>query len=58
MKLGEAMYKSQQGQEAPPGAGDAGQGRPGQGDGAGQAGSDQVVDADFEEVRDEDKKAS
>jgi molecular chaperone DnaK len=56
MKLGEAMYKSQQGAEPPPGGADSG---PRQGDGSGQAaGGDEVVDADFEEVRDEDKKAS
>ena len=49
MKLGEAMYKDQQ-QEA--GDGDTGQ------DGSGSA-DDDVVDADFEEVQDDDdKKAS
>ena len=58
MKLGEAMYKSQQGAgaDAQPGGGPGNAG----GDGAAQqaGGDDQVVDADFEEVRDEDKKAS
>jgi molecular chaperone DnaK len=59
MKLGEAMYKAQQG--AAPGAGpDAGpQGGPGAGGDAGggkaAGGNDKVVDADFEEV-DEPKK--
>jgi molecular chaperone DnaK len=45
MKLGEAMYKSQAGQAEA----DA------QRDAAGQSGDD-VVDADFEEVKDDDKK--
>jgi molecular chaperone DnaK len=52
MKLGEALYKAQS-------AGEPG-GAPG-GDGAGPSagnGSDDVVDADFEEVKDDDKKAS
>jgi molecular chaperone DnaK len=49
----EAMYKNQQGAEAQPGASATG------GNGAARPNdSDQVVDADFEEVRDEDKKAS
>jgi molecular chaperone DnaK len=47
MKLGEAMYASQQG------GGDGGPGA-----GAGQGGQEDVVDADFEEVRDEDRKRS
>jgi len=44
MKLGEAMYKSQQG--------DAGDGA------AGQASDDGVVDAEFEEVDGDDDKKS
>ena len=48
MKLGEAMYKAQSGGAAPGGdGGDAG---------AGRDTDDDVVDADFEEVRDDDKK--
>ncbi|MBU0725628.1 MAG: molecular chaperone DnaK [Alphaproteobacteria bacterium] len=56
MKLGEAMYKAQQDSQAggdQPG-GDAGT-PPG---GDGKAGDDKVVDADFEEVDDEDRKKS
>ncbi|MDM7945763.1 MAG: molecular chaperone DnaK [Oceanibaculum nanhaiense] len=57
MKLGEAMYKAQQ---------DGGAGSSGDGEGGGDAGSgdasakgdDKVVDADFEEVDDEDRKKS
>ena len=45
MKLGEAMYKAQQGQAESDAQRDAG-----------QAGDDDVVDADFEEVKDDDKK--
>ncbi len=52
MKLGEALYREQQAQQA--GDGD-GQARDGSG-GDGQSGED-VVDAEFEEVRDEDRKA-
>jgi molecular chaperone DnaK len=48
MKLGEAIYKAQQA-EAEAAA---------QSDAAGQAKDDDIVDADFEEVRDDDKKAS
>jgi len=44
MKLGEAMYAAQQGGEAAP-------------EGAAEAASDDVVDAEFEEVNDADKKA-
>ena len=47
MKLGEAMYKAQAGQAEA----DA------QHDARGQSGEDDVVDADFEEVKDDDKKA-
>jgi molecular chaperone DnaK len=63
MKIGEALYKAQQ-----PGDGGATQGQGGQGPGgegqgpSGDAnagnGSEKVVDADFEEVDDKDKKAS
>jgi molecular chaperone DnaK len=48
MKLGEAIYKAQQA-EAEAAA---------QSDASGQAQDDDIVDADFEEVRDDDKKAS
>ncbi len=48
MKLGEAMYKSQQNQAEADAKRDAG---------AAGAGADDVVDADFEEVKDDDKKA-
>jgi len=50
MKLGEAIYKA----EAEAQAGDA---QPGEGD-AGEAKTDDVVDADFEEVKDDDQKKS
>jgi molecular chaperone DnaK len=50
MKLGEAMYKAQQGAAEAGGAGAAG------GDGQKpQGGDDKVVDADFEEVKDDKK---
>ncbi|HKQ95320.1 MAG TPA: molecular chaperone DnaK [Aestuariivirgaceae bacterium] len=49
MKLGEALYKNAGGGEAPP---DGGQ------EAGGTTGEDNVVDADFEEVRDDEKKAS
>ena len=48
MKLGEAMYKAQAGQAEADAQRDAGGGR---------AAEDDVVDADFEEVKDDDKKA-
>ena len=51
MKLGEAMYKTQQE------AGGGPQGGPHGGPG-GEAGSDKVVDADFEEVDDQKKRGS
>ncbi len=54
MKLGEAMYKAQAGEDG--GAGTGGPGAGGPGAGAGRA-DDGVVDADFEEV-DGDKKRS
>ncbi|MCH9020318.1 MAG: molecular chaperone DnaK [Proteobacteria bacterium] len=53
MKLGEAMYKAEA-EASPEGAADAGAG----GDAAGgEAADDTVVDADFEEVDDDDKKS-
>src|SRR5215212_2599571 len=53
MKLGEAMYRAQQG------AGEAGGGAgPGGGPGGGAAGNDKVVDADFEEVDDQKRRGS
>jgi len=61
MKLGEAMYKAQQGGDdagAGPGAGGAaGGGAQGSG-GHGHAADDKVVDADFEEVDDQKKSRS
>jgi len=58
MKLGEAMYKTQQ-----TGGGESGLGGPQGGAGAGGGaaggpGSDKVVDADFEEVDDQKKRGS
>jgi molecular chaperone DnaK len=58
MKLGEALYKAQQAEQA--GAGDGGPtsgGTSGSGTG-GAGGSDKVVDADFEEVDDQKKRGS
>ena len=59
MKLGEAMYKAQAETEAAAGGGDdAG---PGDGDGGGETSGnadDGVVDADFEEVDDDQKKSA
>ena len=51
MKLGEAIYKSQQTAKPEPGKDD---------DGGGDAGKkdENVVDADFEEVKDENKEKS
>jgi molecular chaperone DnaK len=55
MKLGEALYKTQQG--AGPGA--DGGAQPGGGTGGdGQAKDDDVVDADFTEVKDDDRKSA
>jgi molecular chaperone DnaK len=48
MKLGEAMYAAQQNSEGPASDADAAQ----------AAGSDDVVDAEFEEVGDDDHKKS
>ena len=53
MKMGEAMYKDQQGQQPEGGPGDAGA-NPDSKDG--EKKDDDVIDADFEEV-DEDKSA-
>jgi molecular chaperone DnaK len=54
MKLGEAMYRAQQGETAGAGGGDDADG----GSGAGGAADDNVVDADFEEVEDDKKKSA
>jgi len=54
MKLGEALYKQQGAQGGP---GDDGGPQPGAGAGAKQA-DDGVVDADFTEVRDDDRKSA
>src|ERR1700737_1564925 len=61
MKVGEALYKAQQAEQA--GAGDGpSQGGPSQGGpshgGGGPGGNDKVVDADFEEVDDQKKRGS
>src|SRR6201987_1960497 len=53
MKVGEALYKAQQAQQA--GAGDGG---PSSGGTTADGGSDKVVDADFEEVDDQKKRGS
>src|SRR5689334_5564968 len=55
MKLGEALYKAQQAEQA--GAGDAGASPGGSTHGA-APGNDKVVDADFEEVDDQKKRGS
>lgn len=55
MKLGEALYKAQGAQGGTPGDGDGA--GPGPGAGAKQA-DDGVVDADFTEVRDDDRKSA
>ena len=56
MKLGEAMYKAQQ--EAGEAAGPDGGADGGSSDAGGEAKSDDVVDADFEEVDDQDRNKS
>ena len=60
MKLGEAMYKAQaEGASAGPdmsGMGDGPSADAGDGSGESMAGGDNVVDADFEEVEDEEKR--
>jgi molecular chaperone DnaK len=55
MKLGEALYKAQQAQQAGAGEGGSSPGGPSHADGGG---SDKVVDADFEEVDDQKKRGS
>jgi molecular chaperone DnaK (HSP70) len=58
MKVGEALYKAQQAEQA--GAGDGGPASGGAhgGPGGGAGGNDKVVDADFEEVDDQKKRGS
>ncbi|MGE0006943.1 MAG: molecular chaperone DnaK [Parvibaculaceae bacterium] len=53
MKLGEALYKAQSAQQQQPGGEGAEAGASG-----GQGGADDVVDADFTEVKDDDPKKS
>ena len=55
MKLGEAMYKAQQA-DAPTGAGPGAGGGEAGGGGAHEAKNDKVVDAEFEDVTDKNKK--
>jgi molecular chaperone DnaK len=50
MKLGEAMYKAQQAETEAAAGGDAGTSGPGS-----QQGQEEVVDAEFSEVDDENK---
>ncbi len=57
MKLGEAMYQAEQAQAAETGDGD-GDGSGAGGDTDGGSGPEDVVDADFEEVDDDDQKKS
>src|SRR6202051_4808123 len=57
MKLGEALYKAQQGSGDAPGGPHGGAG-PGASGPAGGPGGDKVVDADFEEVDDQKKRGS
>jgi molecular chaperone DnaK len=60
MKVGEALYKAQQAQQAGAGEGGGGPSPGGQASGgtAGGGGNDKVVDADFEEVDDHKKRGS
>jgi molecular chaperone DnaK len=58
MKVGEALYKAQQAQQAGAGDGGSSAGGPASGGAAGGGGSDKVVDADFEEVDDRKKRGS
>ncbi|MEQ1650626.1 MAG: Hsp70 family protein, partial [Hyphomicrobiaceae bacterium] len=53
IKIGEAMYKAAEGGDAGPGPGAA----PGGADKSAKSGGDNVVDADFEEVKDDKKKS-
>src|SRR5207302_7830842 len=55
MKLGEALYKAQQAEQAGAGEGSGSSGGPSHG---ASGGSDKVVDADFEEVDDQKKRGS
>jgi molecular chaperone DnaK len=55
MKLGEALYKSQQQQQQSAGPQETGSGDDG---GKTSGGKDDVVDADFTEVKDDDKKSA
>jgi molecular chaperone DnaK len=57
MKLGEAMYKAAQGGDGTAGGSDMG-GPGGPGGGRQAASDDGVVDADFEEVKDDDRKSA
>ena len=57
MKLGEAMYKAQQGEAGPDGDMGMGGDDPGQAGGGSGNADDGVVDADFEEVKDDKKSA-
>jgi molecular chaperone DnaK len=54
MKLGEALYKSQQASEPPEGGGASAGGEAA----GGSSAKDDVVDADFTEVKDDDKKSA
>src|SRR3984893_14396139 len=56
--IAQRAYASEQGAGAGPGAGGAGGGQAGAGAQGGAAGRDDVVDAEFEEVKDKDRKAS
>ena len=60
MKLGEAMYKAQQDEAAAAGSSEGGEasGSGAESDGAETTKSDDVVDADFEEVDDQDRNKS
>ena len=57
MKLGEALYKTQQEQQAGAEGGPGSSSGP-QGGAGGTGGNDKVVDADFEEVDDQKKRGS
>jgi molecular chaperone DnaK len=58
MKIGEALYKAQAGNDAGGAQGQGGESQGPSGDANAGKGSEKVVDADFEEVDDKDKKAS
>jgi molecular chaperone DnaK len=62
MKVGEALYKAQQAEQAGAGGGPSQEGGPSPGGpshgGGGPGGNDKVVDADFEEVDDQKKRGS